>query len=541
MDEVYEEVSFISPDTRLFSNKLKDLQNPTLARRIRVLTVWPSAVREALQTEDHVAAHEALRRQGQTPPPTPPIQHHQPSGATSILQMGRFYVDKLLDRPKRNSTGNGQSSSSTPSSPQDERLEMFQAALQSLTNLEEFNVNWFFDKGTLAWKFSLFPDIWRCISGHNLRRLSIDTYLHKMSDIVSSSGSLIHLRHLHLTLRREAHDAHTNDNVVPYFINKLAPILESLSLKTIGHQDVSFFKFLVVFPQLTKLSLAIPFDSHHLKDPSGLRQLLNKHSKLRDLSLRHQFCCGNTPQAKDAHRSHIGNYDLYDDISLPTLQSLEFGLNMPLSRENTSVLMRSMGTFGQTITSLSLKDHSLTLDELKIVLESFPSFRLKKLSLFARLLTPQLIDAIAQYCRILNSLTLDVQSVAKSEWQTDNDVVRLIIDRCCCSYVKILLFVSRSPPPPSQKGFSQALLDYAVDLDNDRWRYRKWTLSDIAVLRWEFKVGHQYDIACMKVIASVVPTIRSFAGRGDMSEDQGFLNPGTRQSLESRTRPSIDT
>jgi hypothetical protein len=124
----------------------------------------------------------------------------------------------------------------------------------------------------------------------------------------------------------------------------------------------------------------------------------------------------------------MGNYDIYNNISLPSLQSLEFGLNMPLSRETTSVLMRSVGAFGQSITSLFLKDHSLTLDELKIVLESFPSHRLKKLSLFARLLTPQLIDVIARYCPVLNSLTLDVQSVAKSEWQSDNDVVSLFCD-----------------------------------------------------------------------------------------------------------------
>ena len=315
---------------------------------------------------------------------------------------------------------------------------MFHAVLQSLTHLEEFNINWFFDKGASAWKFTLFSDIWRCIGDHNLQRLSIDTYLHKMSDIVGSCGSLTKLEHLHLTIRREAHDAHanTNDNVVPYFINTLAPTLQSLSFKTIGHQDLSFFKLLDTFPRLTKLSLAVPFDSHHLKDHLGLRQLLRSHPKLQHLSLRHQLCCGNTPQAKDAHRNSTGNYDIYKNISLPKLQSLEFGLNMPLSREKTSALMRSVGAFGQSITSLSLKDHSLTLDELKIVLESFPSPRLKKLSLFARLLTPQLIDAIAQYCPILNSLTLDVQSIAKSEWQTDNDVVSLFNAMACIAHVK---------------------------------------------------------------------------------------------------------
>ena len=377
--------------------------------------MWPSAVREALHTEDHISSSEALKTQEQTPP----------HASTSILGRGRSYVDKLLDRPKRPKRRSAGSRPPTPS--QEDQIEMFYTILQSFTRLEEVNINWFFDKGTLAWKFSLFSDIWRCLGVHCLRRLSIDTYLHKMSVIVSSSGSLINLEHLHLTLRREARESRTDDNVVPYFINKLAPSLQSLSLKTIGHQDLSFFKLLIArFPHLNKLSLAIPFDSHHLKDPSGLRQLLS--NQLQHLSLRHQFCCGNTPEARDAHRNKLGNYDIYNNVSLPSLQSLEFGLNMPLSREMTSVLMRSLGAFGQSITSLFLKDHSLTLDELKIVLESFPSQRLKKLSLFARLLTPQLIDVIARYCPVLNSLTLDVQSIAKSEWQSDNDVVSLFYD-----------------------------------------------------------------------------------------------------------------
>lgn len=83
-------------------------------------------------------------------------------------------------------------------------------------------------------------------------------------------------------------------------------------------------------------------------------------------------------------------------------------------------------------------------------------------------------------------------------------------------------------------------MDYAVDLDNGRWRYRTWTLSDIAVLKWEFKVGHQYDMVCMKAIASVVPTVRSFAGRGNMNDGQDLA---TRkfESLENRRTRSVGT
>ena len=84
-------------------------------------------------------------------------------------------------------------------------------------------------------------------------------------------------------------------------------------------------------------------------------------------------------------------------------------------------------------------------------------------------------------------------------------------------------------------------MDYAIDLDNGRWRYRTWTLSDIAVLRWEFKVGHQYDMVCMKAIAKAVPTVRSFAGRGHMNEAQDLPSRKLEarrilQDLENRTK-----
>lgn len=51
-------------------------------------------------------------------------------------------------------------------------------------------------------------------------------------------------------------------------------------------------------------------------------------------------------------------------------------------------------------------------------------------------------------------------------------------------------------------------------------------------------------MACMKVIASVIPTVRSFAGRGDMREDQEALKPDTRrllEDLENRVRSYNNT
>jgi len=55
-------------------------------------------------------------------------------------------------------------------------------------------------------------------------------------------------------------------------------------------------------------------------------------------------------------------------------------------------------------------------------------------------------------------------------------------------------------------------------------------------MKWEFKVGHQYDFKCMNAIARAVPSVRSFAGRGHMNEDE-VPQPGGDKYLENRTKP----
>ena len=82
---------------------------------------------------------------------------------------------------------------------------------------------------------------------------------------------------------------------------------------------------------------------------------------------------------------------------------------------NTSVLMRSVEAFGQSITSYFWRiSHgtSSTLDELKTVL---PGRSLKKLSSFTRLLTPQLIQ-VDGYCPILKNMVLVIW-MAMSQWR----------------------------------------------------------------------------------------------------------------------------
>lgn len=75
-------------------------------------------------------------------------------------------------------------------------------------------------------------------------------------------------------------------------------------------------------------------------------------------------------------------------------------------------------------------------------------------------------------------------------------------------FIKPVSYYSFAKP-----GFCNALQAHAINLTDDEWRYRTWTLSDVSVLKWEFQVGHGYSAGCMTAIAKVVPSVRSFAGR----------------------------
>ncbi|KDR72806.1 hypothetical protein GALMADRAFT_212831 [Galerina marginata CBS 339.88] len=510
MSELYSQLSFISADPRVVCEKLRSLQNPGLAERVRVLTIWPSAVRDAIRATEP----ERLEpERSQTPKPKPKPGH------VRYLSKGREYVEDLLGHHRSASPPISSSRPSTPKEPLPspiERVELFKAALRLLTRVDSLELHWYLDKGgEHAWTFPLFPQIWRGVAP-GLRKLTLDIQLFKMGDVVLSCIALPRLEELQLTLRCDAARGHPGDTVVPYFVNKFAATLRVLGIKTIGHQELSQnFQLLGTFPRLRALAVIMPLDAYHLRDPSGFRQFLVNHPRLGELCVRYTRCCRDC--VDDEFTTVYGKHRLYSDISMPALHSLELGLHIPFPLGIASSLYSSVAQLGSGLTSLTLKDRNLKLDEIKTVLRLFPSNRLKKLSLFARLLSPQVIDFIAQACPTLNSLSLDVETVVKSE-PSQFDLYHNDVD-----------------------GFAQALFNYAVDLDNDRWRYRTWTLSDVAVMRWEFQVGHQYNWACMSALARVVPSVRSFAGRGHMEQEQDVvLKPGTQRllvDLGGRTKP----
>ncbi|KAF9039268.1 hypothetical protein BJ165DRAFT_377637 [Panaeolus papilionaceus] len=506
MNELYGELSFISADPRVFVEKLKTLQTPSIASRVRKLTVWPAAIREAIRVLEPV---EVAKPPTPSAPPSPRRRvkgkQHSKFESVTKLPLLQDFLRKVPTSPKK-------CTPFRPTLPKPEtRLEMFLAALRSLDSVEELEINWSIDKGhrDYVWKFPFFNDIWQSV-GPTLLRLSIEVKLSKMEDVIRSVGALPNVEQLELTLRKEAGDGSVEDSVVPSFINKMKSSLRSLTVRTIGHQELSFFSLLEEIRGLKKLALHMPLDSQHLPNADGFRTFIKNHPTIQDLELRYTPCCRELP-SDGFHAPGDDKHPLYSDLSLPALQNLRLGLRLPIPRSGRSSFLKSIASLNSTLVSLTLVDRSLTLDEVKTVIPYFARHSLRKLSLFAKNLSPQLIDVLAKTCPVLGSLSLDVQNVIKSET------------------------VGSSSPPPKDSdvvGFVQALFGYAVDLDNDRWRYKTWSLTDISVMRWAFGVGHGYDYECMKAIAYVVPTVRSFAGMGDMREQTTQpLKPGTAGKL----------
>ena len=56
------------------------------------------------------------------------------------------------------------------------------------------------------------------------------------------------------------------------------------------------------------------------------------------------------------------------------------------------------------------------------------------------------------------------------------------------------------------------------DLEDLRKPYKDWSLQDLSILQWLYGHGRGHNWACMRAVADVVPTIRNFAGQGNMAE-----------------------
>ena len=75
------------------------------------------------------------------------------------------------------------------------------------------------------------------------------------------------------------------------------------------------------------------------------------------------------------------------------------------------------------------------------------------------------------------------------------------------------------------------------DLEDLRKPYKDWSLQDLSILQWLYGHGRGHNWACMRAVADVAPTIRSFAGQGN-TEEASLRGLRPQLVIDLQQRPS---
>jgi len=146
--------------------------------------------------------------------------------------------------------------------------------------------------------------------------------------------------------------------------------------------------------------------------------------------------------APTTHEGGSGaHHAIYTNVSLPTLYTLHLGLHLPLPSSLPTLGALTLLPGSHTLTTLILKDRSLSLSEARSLLLLHRGVgvgklhgigggalhgcrNLRRLSMFARKLSPQLVDLVASACPVLSVWEVDVGVAVgwDSDWQEEVEV-----------------------------------------------------------------------------------------------------------------------
>ncbi|KAF8151521.1 hypothetical protein B0H34DRAFT_727984 [Crassisporium funariophilum] len=265
--------------------------------------------------------------------------------------------------------------------------DQFLNALGCLHQITEFAVEW--TRGLEAERpfcLPLLEAIWPLYSG-NLRTIRLDMMLSHLSDMVSSLTGLDHVQELALNFTCNdsrygpwggpGYEARHAFEQVAAFINRLALTLNSLTISSIGHLNFSWlYSSLTYFPHLTLLALLVPCDPRHIVDPIGFYRFLRAHHAIEHLNFSPQFCChkSSTPPEPSSGLSSTEAWlnRCFGDITFQNLKHLELGLNILGSGgKRVMIPVPRVGRAARNVRSLSILGCLISLDDLRLILDPF--------------------------------------------------------------------------------------------------------------------------------------------------------------------------
>lgn len=208
------------------------------------------------------------------------------------------------------------------------------------------------------------------------------------------------------------------------FLNALSPTLQSLSISSTGHINMSWlFNRLQQFPQLSKLSLGVPCDPRHIPDPTGFRNFLSAHRRIETLTFCPQYCCSQSSLPPEPQYGFTTTESWLEhafvDVVLENLQSLDLGLNI-LGAGGKRVMppVPRIGSAAKYTKSLRILGCMISLEDTRTLLYPFSQAACgtnpRRLTVEVHVLTVELLDLLAEYLPKLEMLDLTYRWVGIS-------------------------------------------------------------------------------------------------------------------------------
>ncbi|KAF8645752.1 hypothetical protein AX16_007619 [Volvariella volvacea WC 439] len=342
---------------------------------------------------------------------------------------------------------------------EDERVELLMDVLGSLDGLKDLSIYWpkrsempIVDLGK---RTPTLHQMCARLPLSNLQSLTLDMAWKEMEAFLSSSGQLegsqwFHsVRYLRLkpvfyfdTKEHEADDFLALN--LPRFVHTLGPGLRSLVIEPLGHYEFSLMLEKITVPYLEDVAIRLPLDPCHTSRPECIASFIRRHAAtLQQIEFMDRRCCNSggpdlvfewygkwlaelvrLQQGVDVPVSNVERLNW--DVDIRSISSMP-----PLTPEGSERMLRIMlwhelAKGFPNVKSLQVSIWSMKLEEVRDML--LPAFveseqrvwELEELSIYARLMSPELIILLATYCGGLRKLRIQVDEYAEDEEQRED-------------------------------------------------------------------------------------------------------------------------
>ncbi|KAG6832767.1 hypothetical protein H0H87_000420 [Tephrocybe sp. NHM501043] len=450
MDCRYRQMSFAFLDNRMLRNVTR-LKDPVVAKRVRVLHVYPIFLKQVLDRERNL-----------------PLTRR--SLCLRLTAFANHFIDQKGRRAKHRKLKTAE--------------DVVQALLEvfaGLPNITDYHIMWC---GLQPISESPVPFL-ATVFRSNLRKLALDISLENVVKLLAPCSAPHSIEELDLVIRVDHPSSIATINHTSVMINHLAPAIGRLrhSLRRFALQAWEPLDFSPLFhaldrlPLLSHLTLAIPVEAPHLGHSSGLAAFLSRQSlTLRSLALRATQYSGPgltpDPAALTAWLARV-----LVDVNIPHLRTLDISSGLfPLP-----AALAALVQFGGSISSLVLTGCYHTHADIEAVLAAFRrrprAERLECLRLGSVVLTPSLLDLLACELPNMTRLELLVRDVAVQSEE---------LDECIPAGGQLESFF----------------------FEMDKRRYLQWHLRQLKILLTSFPYRFQYGPHLEQSIANCVPSIQ---------------------------------